>query len=143
MVFGIALLFAFGFVGCKPKEAQANLTFSYSLTMSQEGTLPLRLEISVEEAKYDCTLLQLMQDAKDDGKLDFEENGGMITSINGTANAADFSACWMLYTSDSELSNTQGGTITWNGQTLGMAIVGASDLPVTVGMVYVWEYQTF
>ena len=143
LVFGMALSLAFGFVGCKSKEAQANLTFSYSLKISQEGTLPLRLEISVEKAQYACTLLQLMQDAKDDGKLAFEENGDMITSINGVANPADFSCCWMLYTSDAEMANNAWGTITVEGETLGSAIVGAESLPVVEGEIYVWEYVKF
>ena len=143
LVFGMVFLFAFGFVGCKPEEAQANLTFSYSLKTSQEGTLPLRLEISVEEAQSGCTLLQLMQDAKDGGKLDFEESGGMITSINGVANPADFSCCWMLYTSDAEMANNAWGTITVEGETLGLAIVGANALVVLEGEIYVWEYVTF
>ncbi len=143
LAFALAFLFAFGFVGCKPKETQANLMFSYSLKMSQEGTFPLHLEISVIEAQYDCTLLQLMQDAKDDGKLDFEENGGMITSINGIENLMDFSACWMLYTSDAEFSNAQWGTIKYNDKTLNSAIVGVRDLPIAKGEIYVWEYQSF
>ena len=89
-------------------------------------------------------LADVMEDAKVCGNgLTFETSGGMITSINGVANPADFSYCWMLYTSDEEMANNAWGTIVVNDKTLGSAIVGAESLPVIEGAMYVWEYVKF
>ena len=49
----------------------------------------------------------------------------------------------MLYTSDAELSNTAWGEVEYNGAKLGGAIVGAGELPVAEGQIYVWSYQGF
>ena len=55
----------------------------------------------------------------------------------------DFSHCWMLYTSDGEMSNAAWGEIEYNGEKLGSAVLGADALPVLEGQVYVWYYQAF
>lgn len=73
----------------------------------------------------------------------YEISGGMVTEINGTANKSDFSSCWMLYTSDADMSNAVWGTIEYDGQTLGSAILGTDALIVETGEIYVWEYVTF
>lgn len=92
----------------------------------------------------DVKLLSVMQDLQADGLLTFTKDmQGMITSINGQENAADWSACWMLYTSDTELSSTAWGGYEYNGNTLGSASFGASDMPVKKGEVYVWAYVAF
>jgi len=96
------------------------------------------LEVNGEE-----TLLQTMQDLQEKQELTFEESAGMVTSINGKANTLDYSGCWMLYTTDDEMSNTEWGTIEYNGETLGSAIVGANSLFVVEGETYVWSYQSF
>ena len=54
---------------------------------------------------------------KDQGELTFEISGGMISSIEGKENPLDYSSCWMLYTSDKEMSNTEWGTIEYDGKT--------------------------
>ena len=103
-----------------------------------------RVVITVEEVDGEPTLYDVMVALQEDGKLAFTVSAdGMISSIEGKENPADWSACWMLYTSDGELSNTDWGTIEYNGQNYGSAIVGATDLPVIAGGVYVWAYQTF
>ena len=88
-------------------------------------------------------VLDVMQYLQADGQFTFTENGGMITGINGRGNAADWSYCWMLYTSDAELANKEWGEIEYKGKTLGSAIVGANELPIVEGEVYVWYYQGF
>jgi hypothetical protein len=80
---------------------------------------------------------------KAEGELAFEITSGMVSSIEGKANPADWSACWMLYTSDTETSNTEWGTITYDGNTYGSAILGAESLTVSVGAYYIWSYDTF
>lgn len=103
-----------------------------------------RVEICVSDlGDSEWTLIDVMEIAKLEGELTYEISGGMIASMEGTANAADFSSCWMLYTTDEELSNTEWGTITVGEKTLGSAIVGAEALPVVEGELYVWDYQTF
>ncbi len=90
-----------------------------------------------------ATLMSAMEYLKDEGELTFETRDKMITSINGKANAADFSSCWMLYTSATEKANTEWGTYEYDGKTLGSAILGAENLDVFVGEIYVWVYTTF
>lgn len=99
--------------------------------------------IKAEQAEAGATLIDLMEDLQAEGALSYEISGGMITSVNGVANAADFSACWMLYTSDEEMANAEWGTVEYNGQTFGSAIVGAEALEVLEGEYYVWSYQNF
>ncbi len=145
----ITVLFVFGFASCNSENGTSGdlgqeKGLSYEVA-SVEGAYTF-VAIWVYEVDGEYTLLQLMERAKTDNKLDFEESGGMITSLNNKKNVADLSSCWMLYTSDAELSNTQWGTIpwnAWNGQTLGSSIVGADALPIAKGMVYVWVYQSF
>jgi hypothetical protein len=88
-------------------------------------------------------LLQYMEQLKEKGELSFEIKDGMITAINGIANPADFSSCWMLYTSDAEYSNSAWGTVEYQGQTYGSAIVGAELLEIKADQLYIWVYQSF
>ena len=88
-------------------------------------------------------LMSVMEELQADGLMNFTVQAGMVTSINGKANPADFSSCWMLYTSDAEMSNSAWGEIDYNGEKLGSAVLGADSLPVVEGEVYVWYYQAF
>ncbi len=99
--------------------------------------------IKAEESVVGTTLIDLMEILKTEGSLLYEISAGMITSINGVTNAVDFSSCWMLYTSDEEMSNAEWGTVEYNGQALGSAIVGAEALEIAEGELYVWSYQSF
>ncbi len=85
------------------------------------------------------TLVDLM-DGLDDS---FVIKLGMVVSINGLENASDWSACWMLYTDDSEFSNTAWGTAEHEGKIYGSAMYGAEDLIVKKGCTYIWVYKTF
>lgn len=91
----------------------------------------------------EATLIDYMERARLNGGFSFEMKDGMVTSINGKANTADFSGCWMLYTSDVEFSNTAWGTVEYGEKTLGSAIVGAEELPTKVNEIYLWEYCSF
>lgn len=88
-------------------------------------------------------LIDYMQALKEDGVLDYTVESGMITSINGKANAVDYTSCWMLYTDDAELSNTAWGTVELDGKTYASAISGAEELTLKDGATYVWVYMTF
>lgn len=99
--------------------------------------------IAVEETWGENMLLDVMTLAQTEGKLTFTESNGMIMSLNGKENAADWSYCWMLYTSDEEMSTTAYGAYEYEGQTLGSANLGAGALPVIAGEIYVWVYVKF
>lgn len=89
------------------------------------------------------TLLQYMQSLKSDNKLEFELSNGMITSINNIDNPKDYSYCWMLYTSDTALSNAGWGKIEYKGVIYGSAVVGAEELEIKPNNLYIWYYKKF
>ena len=99
--------------------------------------------IKINETEGFATLLDAMTYLKNEGELNFEITGGMVSSIEGKANPADWSACWILYTSDTEMSNTEWGTVSYEGNTYGSAILGAEGLTVSAGEYYIWSYDTF
>lgn len=102
-----------------------------------------RVVIEVNEAEENATLLSVMEKLQKEEKISFTLSGTMVASVNGKENTADFSSCWMLYTSDTEMSSAEWGTIEYDGKTLASAIIGADTLTVVSGAVYIWEYQTF
>lgn len=89
------------------------------------------------------TLMDYMSKLKANGALQFEINGGMITSVNGIANAPDWSSCWMLYTSDTANANDAWGKIKYEDTEYGSATLGAEKLVVKAGAIYIWVYQSF
>ena len=136
------VLLCFGVSGCffMPMTPDPEAWMEYTITKSNATCV----EIYVSDlGDVDWKLIDLMERAKANGDLTYEISNGMITSVEGKANAADFSACWMLYTSDVEMSNAEWGTITVGEKTLGSAIVGAEALPIAAGELYVWSYQSF
>lgn len=102
-----------------------------------------RVVISVSEASDNGTVMDCMEFLQEKGEISYKLSGTMVTELNGKANAADFSGCWMLYTSDAEMSNAEWGTVEYEGKTLGSAILGADALTVTAGEIYIWEYVIF
>ncbi len=100
-----------------------------------------RVVIFVNEAEGRVTVINCMEAlAATSDSLSYKMKSGMVTEINGKQNPADYSYCWMLYTSDKDMSNDEWGTVVYNGKTLGSAIVGAEKLIVEEGEIYVWEY---
>lgn len=87
------------------------------------------------------TLADYMLSLKSSGLIDYEIKDGMVTSINGTANKN--SSYWMLYTSDADNANTAWGTVDYDGNTYGSAILGAESLVVKEGCLYIWSYTTY
>ncbi len=101
------------------------------------------IAIKAPENAADLTLLAYMEQLAAEGKMTCEIKDGMITSINGIANPADFSSCWMLYTSDAENANTAWGTVEFDGEAYGSAISGAEILRIKPGQLYIWVFQSF
>ena len=95
------------------------------------------------DGKTDMFLIGYMKILKEKGELEFEIANGMITSINGIDNPADFSSCWMLYTSDEELSNVAWGTVEYEGKEYNSAVSGAETLKIKPDQLYIWVFKSF
>lgn len=113
---------------------------TFCLVACDKEVQPVVITVS-EPVTVETTLLDIMNERKTEGELQFEITNGMITSLNGTANTTN--SYWMLYTSDASNANAEWGTYEYNGETLGSAVLGASALVVAQGETYVWVYQTF
>ena len=87
------------------------------------------------------TLEDYMDYLEDKGKIEYEEEDGMIVSINGKKNT--FNSYWMIYTDDENYSNSAWGTYEYKGKVLGSATLGATALPLNEKATYVFVYQTF
>lgn len=99
--------------------------------------------IRVPEDANEMLLIDYMNLLKENGELSFEVQSGMVSAINGVENAADFSSCWMLYTSDADFSNSAWGTVEYDGNEYGSAIVGAEALTIKPGCLYIWVFMSF
>lgn len=101
--------------------------------------------VKAESVGENETLANYMQKLKERGEavVDFDIENGMVKSINGKANAADWSSCWMLYTSDTDYANDTWGTAEYENKLYGSAILGAESLKVKAGEIYIWVFQTF
>ena len=95
------------------------------------------------EGATDMTLMDYMSKLKGKGDLEFTIRDGMITSINGIDNPADYSSCWMLYTSDADNANAAWGTVEYEGKTYGSAISGAETLKIKQDQLYIWVFKSF
>lgn len=99
--------------------------------------------IRVPEDAGEMTLIDYMETLKKNGQLNFTMENGMITSIGGIQNPADFSRCWMLYTSDADFSSSAWGTVEYDGVEYGSAVVGAEALVIKPGCLYIWAFMSF
>ena len=91
----------------------------------------------------DMLLIDYMEQLKQKGELEFAVKDGMITSINGIDNPADYSSCWMLFTSDEENSNAAWGTAEYEGKQYGSALSGAETLKIKPDQLYIWVFKSF
>lgn len=117
----------------------------FCVSCKDDEVVPVAIDLTSAEVEEGTTLLEVMEDLKAQKVLTFEIADGMIVSINGTANAATYNPCWMLYTSDDDpaVSNSAWGTYEYKGQTLASAALGAESLVVKSGEIYLWVYVTF
>ena len=103
--------------------------------------------MKIQSTDGNATAFDALKNLHDEGKITFtytvSEYGAMIESIGDKQNVSSPTEgySWMLYTSDTEQSSTEFGSITYQGQTLGQAAVGASFLKVKEGEYYVWSYD--
>lgn len=103
----------------------------------------IKVTEEVLDGRTDMLLIDYMNELVQSGELECTISDGMVTSINGVENPADFSSCWMLYTSDAENSNAAWGTVEYEGAQYGSAISGAEVLKIKPDQLYIWVFQTF
>ena len=92
--------------------------------------------------KTDMLLIDYMIQRKEKGELEFSISNGMVNSINGVENPADYSSCWMLYTSDEDNANAAWGIVEYKGKEYGSAISGAEALTIKPDQLYIWVYKS-
>ena len=95
------------------------------------------------DGKTDMLLIDYMNELMAKGELNCTISDGMITSINGIENPADYSSCWMLYTSDADNANASWGTVEYEGVEYGSAISGAETLTIKADQIYIWVFKSF
>ena len=130
----VTLLAGMLLTGCKKEPLVIKDSDTYIVIKTTEEAM---------DGKTDLLLIDYMKTLKEKGELEFEIENGMITSINGIDNPADFSSCWMLYTSDEELSNVAWGTVEYQGKEYASAVSGAEALKVKPGQLYIWVFKSF
>ena len=96
-----------------------------------------------KDGKTDMYLIDYMNQLAQKGELECTIADGMITSINGIENPADYSSCWMLYTSDADNANAAWGTVEYEGAEYGSAISGAETLKIKPDHLYIWVFKSF
>ena len=130
----VVSIMLFSIVGCTPKKP---------LVIKESDTY-IVITVSNEqmELNSNTTLVDYMNSLKDDGKLDFEMDNGMVSSVNGIENPSDWSSCWMLYTSDADNANSAWGTVEYKGKIYGSAMFGAESLKVKDGCIYIWIFKS-
>lgn len=120
--------------GCKSEPLVIKDSDTYIVVKTTEESL---------NGKTDMLLIDYMSQLKEKGELEFAIKDGMITSINGVDNPADWSSCWMLYTSDAENANAAWGTVEYEGKEYGSAISGAEALVIKPDQLYIWVFKSF
>ena len=121
----LAALALLALAGCHTSSVTADVDVVIRATAEQDG----------------MTLLAVMEELQEEGELSFTVSDGMITELNGTKQTP--SGYWMLYTSDRENANEQWGTCEYEGEVLGSATLGAGELAVKAGCVYLWSFESF
>ena len=119
--------------GCKKEPLVIKDSDTYIVIKTTEEAM---------KGKEDMLLVDYMELMREEG-LEFEIRDGMIVSINGIENPADYSSCWMLYTSDGENSNASWGTVEYEGKEYGSAISGAETLKIKADQLYIWVFKSF
>ena len=121
----LALFSLAALAGCHTSSVTADVDVVIRATAEQDG----------------MTLLAVMEELQTAGELSFTVSDGMITELNGTKQTP--SSYWMLYTNDQENANEQWGTCEYEGEVLGSATLGAGELAVKAGCVYLWSFESF
>ena len=134
----MAIACVFSFVACGEEEKPL-------VVKDSDTCIVITVSSKQMNVTADTTLLDYMNSLKNDNKIEFTTSGSgemiMVASIYGKENAADYSECWMLYTSDADNANTAWGEIEYNGNVYGSAVLGAASLKVKEDCLYIWVYK--
>ena len=125
------------------------LALIFALSLTACGRNPVTVDkdsviITARASEYQIEgkkLLDFMETIREDGKIDFTVKDGMITSVNGRENG--LSSFWMIYTDDTEYSNSAWGEVEYQGKKYFSASLGICELPVKDGATYILIYQSF
>ena len=128
----LAAMLAIGAACAQPKTVQVD-----------ETPVIITPDSKVLEITENTTLADYMNELAKRGELSFKANDGMISEMNGKANAADWSSSWMLYTDDKDNSNAAWGTAEYKGISYESAALGYAALKIKAGCTYIWIYQSF
>ena len=128
-------------ISCSFLLSSCNKKDSY-VVKDSDTCIAISVNEDLLDGKDDMPLVDYMTKLKENGELDFTIENGMVVSINGIKNTADFSKCWMLYTSDTEYSNPSWGTVVYNENEYGSAMLGADALLVKPDTLYIWVYDS-
>ncbi len=128
----LAVIMAVMFAACRNNNPTGGVT-------GNDDKVVITINVEYMEITEDTTLLDYMNKLEENGEISFIISDGMITEINGVKNGS--STYWMLYTDDSENSNTAWGQIEYDGKIYGIAALGAGELVIKDGLTYIWYYQ--
>ena len=130
-------------VSVSESEAQSESSAASALVKILDNIVIITVDSSYMQITEQTVLVDYMTKLKEDGAIDFALKDGMVSSINGQENPADWSKCWMLYSDDAELTNDAWGSVTVGEKTYFSAILGAESLPIKDGKTYVWEFKSY
>ncbi len=99
------------------------------------------ITVDAQNVEEGATLREYMDYLQSRDELTYEIKDGMLISINGKKGNSN--TYWMLYTSDSTHANDEWGTCIFQEKTYGSATLGANELPVKDGCLYIWYLQSF
>ncbi len=136
----------FSFVACGEKKdvSSSNSKLAKENVKVVDNMVIITVDSDYFKLDENTVLVDYMTALKNDGALEFTlSQDGMVNSINGQENPADWTKCWMLYSNDVELSNEAWGTVSVDGVTYFSAVLGAESLPIKDGKIYVWEFKSF
>ena len=127
----------------QPSQGAPNNTAEELVVKVSDNCIIIKTTVESIGDATDMLLIDYMSSLKEDGKLEFTIDNGMVNSINGVANPADYSSCWMLYTSDEDNANSAWGIVEYKGIEYGSAVAGAETLKIKADQLYIWVYKSF
>ncbi len=108
-----------------------------------EDSVVITVSSKILKIEEGTTLSDYMNALKDKGELEFKEESGMVTEINGMVADSSKNEFWGLYTSDENNSNTAWGVVNFDEKEFGSATLGANDLKIKDGYIYIWSISSF
>ncbi len=99
------------------------------------------ITVNTENVSKGASLKDYMDYLQSNNEINYTMNNGMIISINNKKGNSN--QYWMLYTNDTENSNSAWGSCEYQGNIYNSASLGAEQLIVKNGCIYIWYLQSF